>query len=220
VPCYCSPVDRGCPRPARSSFVHASADRWIGTDEAVGLPQALQFTRADIDLAETGNPARQSLRFQGDGGDYTLTFVARNRGQGAWPFCTRCRSLFFDGFPSKGACPTGGGHAAAASTYFMPHSRPGPLRGQEGWRFCHKCFALFSSGEPANQGRCPVGGSHRARGFEFFLPHDHVGPGQREWRFCDRCRVMFFNGEPNKGVCTAGGGHNAQGFIFVLDHEA
>jgi hypothetical protein len=190
------------------------------TDEAVGLPQELRFTQADVALAETGNAARQSLRFQGDGGDYTLTFVARNRGQGAWRFCTKCRSLFFDGFPTKGICPAGGGHSAAASTYFMPHDHPGPLGGQERWRFCNRCFAMFFAGDPANQGRCPGGGSHDAQGFEFFLPHDHAGPGQREWRFCDKCRVMFFNGEANKGACTTGGGHNAQGFVFILDHEA
>lgn len=188
------------------------------TDECVGLGQELRFTTDDIVLAETGNPARRSLRFQGDGGDYTLTFVARNRGQAAWRFCAKCHTMFFDGYPTKGQCPAGGGHAAAGWMFYLPHEHAGPLGGQEQWRFCDKCFSMFWNGDPNNLGRCPAGGSHNAQGYNFFLPHDHNGPGQDQWRFCDKCRVMFWNGEANKGMCTAGGGHNAQGFNFKLDY--
>jgi hypothetical protein len=189
-------------------------------DEKIGGPQEIRFTPEDIALAETGAGAFRGLRFQGDGGDYTLTFQARNRGQAAWRFCFRCHSLFFDGFPTKGACPAGGGHAAAGFIFFLPHDHAGPLGGQTDWRFCHKCMAMFWAGDPANQGLCPASGRHEAAGFVFFLPHDHSGPGQPEWRFCDKCRVMFWNGEANKGVCPAGGGHNAQGFNFILDFTA
>ncbi|WP_404323047.1 hypothetical protein LG298_01595 [Cytobacillus firmus] len=188
------------------------------TDEWVGEGQELRFTTDDIALAETGNPARRALRFQGDGGDYTLTFVARNRGQAAWRFCAKCHTMFFDGFESKGRCPAGGGHAAAGWMFYLPHDHAGPLGGQEQWRFCDKCFSMFWNGDPNNLGRCPAGGSHNAAGYNFFLPHDHNEPGQDQWRFCDKCRVMFWNGEANKGTCTAGGGHNAQGFNFKLDY--
>lgn len=186
-------------------------------DESVGFPQELRFTAQDIAQAETGNPAFRALRFQGDGGDYTTTFKAIDRGQAAWRFCFRCRSMFFDGFPTKGQCPAGGGHAAAGFVFYLPHDHAGPLGGQPDWRFCDKCFSMFWAGDSANQGLCRAGGSHNAQGFNFFLPHDHSGPGQDQWRFCDKCRVMFWNGEPNKGVCSAGGGHNSQGFNFKLD---
>ena len=186
-------------------------------DDKIGI-QELRFTRAEIAVAETGNPGFHALRFQGDGGDYTTTFKAINRGQAAWRFCFRCRSMYFDGFsPASGACPAGGGHAAAGFTFFLPHDRPGPVGGQPDWRFCNKCFAMFWSGDPANQGQCAGSGAHAAQGFNFFLPHDHIGVGQDQWRFCGKCRVMFWNGEANKGVCRGGGGHDAQGFNFKLD---
>ncbi len=188
------------------------------TDEVIGGPQELRFTTGEIAHAETGNFARRSLRFVGDGGDYTLTFAARDRGQAAWRFCGRCRTMFFDGFPSKGVCPAGGAHAAAGWTYYLPHDHPGPLGGQDQWRFCDRCFSMFWNGDPNNRGRCPAGGSHNAQGYNFFLPHDHGGPGQHHWSFCNKCRVMFWNGEPNKGTCPTGGGHNAQGFNFILDY--
>ncbi|MFE9329716.1 hypothetical protein [Streptomyces sp. NPDC006925] len=186
-------------------------------DDRVGDPQELRFTREDIALAETGNPARRSLRFSGDGGNYTTTFQARNRGQAAWRFCFRCHSMFFDGFPSKGVCSAGGGHAAAGWMFYLPHEHAGPDGGQPDWRFCNRCFAMYWSGDRANQGVCPVGGVHNAQGYNFFLPHDHGGGGQDQWRFCGKCRLMFWNGEPNKGVCPTGGGHDAQGFNFKLD---
>ena len=189
-------------------------------DDQVGPPRELRFTAGDIALAETGNPARQMLRIQGDGGDYTTTFKAINRGQAAWRFCFRCHSMYFDGFQGKGVCPAGGGHAAAGFVFYLPHEHAGPLGGQDLWRFCDKCFAMFWSGDPGDQGRCSAGGSHNKQGFMFFLPHDHNGPGQDQWRFCDKCRVMFWNGEANKGRCTVGGGHNAQGFNFKLDFTA
>ena len=186
-------------------------------DDRIGGPQELRFTSQDIAVAETGNPARRALRFTGDGGEFTTTFVARNRGRAAWRFCFRCHSMFFDGRPSKGACPAGGGHVAAGWVFYLPHEHPGPLGGQPDWRFCTRCNAMHWAGDPAQRGRCAAGGGHQAEGYAFFLPHEHNGPGQDQWRFCDKCRVMFWNGEANKGVCAAGGGHHAQGYNFKLD---
>lgn len=188
------------------------------TDEWVGLGQELRFTSDEIALAETGTPARRPLRFQGDGGDYTLTFAARDRGQAAWRFCFRCRTMFFDGRREKGVCPAGGAHAAAGWTFYLPHDHAGPLGGQEQWRYCEKCFSIFWNGDSNYRGRCHAGEGHNPMGYNFFLPHDHSGEGQDQWRFCDKCWVMFWNGEANKGMCTAGGGHNPQGFNFKLDY--
>ena len=145
------------------------------TDEIVSFAQEIVFSPADIALAETGQTARVSIRVQGDGGDYTMTFAARDRGQAAWRFCHKCRTLFFDGFPAKGVCPAGGGHAAAGFTFYLPHEHAGPNGGQPDWRFCTKCNAMHWTGDPANLGLCPAGGPHAAMGFNFFLPHDHGG---------------------------------------------
>jgi hypothetical protein len=164
-------------------------------DDQVGPPSGTAVHGKRHRSGRKGSPARQSLRVLGDGGDYTLTFKAINRGQAAWRSCIRCRRLCL----------------------LPAHDRPGPLGGQDLWRFCDKYFAIFFSGDPGNQDRCPAGGSHNKQGYMFFLPFDHNGPGQDQWRFCDKCRVMFWNGEANKGLCTVGGGHNAQGFNFKLD---
>ncbi|MFI7578705.1 hypothetical protein [Micromonospora sp. NPDC049497] len=187
------------------------------TDEWVGLGRELRFTEADIALAETGHTARQSIRVQGDGGDYTMTFAARNRGQAAWRFCGKCHTMFFDGFEGKGLCPAGDGHGAVGWMYYLPHDHAGPDGGQDQWRFCDRCNAMFYNGFGGG-GVCPVGGGHNAAGYMFFLPHDHGGAGQDQWRFCGKCRVMFYNGYPDKGRCAGGGGHDAQGYNFKLDY--
>lgn len=189
-------------------------------DDRVGGAQEVWFGPEDIALAETGRAAVRSLRFVGDGGDYTVHFHAKNRGQAAWRFCFRCHSLFFDGYPDKGRCPAGGGHAAAGFVFFLPHDRAGEFGGQPDWRFCTRCHSMFWAGDPGNMGVCAAGGIHEAAGYVFYLPHDHGGPGQDEWRFCVKCRVMFWNGEANKGVCPAdGAGHVAAGFNFKLDYS-
>jgi hypothetical protein len=196
---------------------------WPNFDDRVGGPQELQFSKEEVALAETGQPARKNLIFRGDGGRYTVTFEARNRGQTQWRWCAKCRTMFFDGTTSKGRCPAGGGHQASGYMFYLPHDHAGPLGGQGDWRFCDKCFAMFWSGDRANQGRCPGGDQanpgHRKSGYQFFLPHSHNGPGQDQWRFCEKCRVMFWNGAADKGRCHTGGGHRAQGLNFRLDFE-
>ena|SRR5262245_16755091 len=42
--------------------------------------------------------------------------------QGAWRFCGRCGSLFYDGFlDNKGVCPVGGAHAALGDEFVLMH---------------------------------------------------------------------------------------------------
>ncbi|CDM57224.1 hypothetical protein [Rhizobium favelukesii] len=203
---------------AVDSAAHGIPDIAPMVDDVVVGAREIFFTPADIAFAETGQTARVNVRAQGDGGDYTMTFALRNRGQAAWRFCHKCRSLFFDGTPIKGVCPAGGGHEAAGWTYYLPHEHPGADGGQPDWRFCTKCNCMHWAGDPAQLGVCSAGGAHAAAGYNFFLPHDHAGFGQDEWRFCDRCRSMFWNREANKGACPTGGGHRAQGFNFKLDY--
>lgn len=139
--------------------------------------------------------------------------------QSDWRFCHKCAELFFDGFPSKGICPTGGGHEPAGFTFVLPHGVPESPVAQRAWRFCHKCNSIFFDGFP-HKGACPRGGGHEAAGFEFVLPHDvpDSPTAQSAWRFCHKCNSMFFDGFPQKGACPTGGGHEAAGFNFVLPH--
>lgn len=144
--------------------------------------------------------------------------------QTEWRFCHKCNAMFFDGFPTKGMCPAGGGHTAAGFVFKLPYDTPPTATDQDLWRFCHKCNVMFYDGFPA-KGTCPGGGGHEAAGYMFVLPHDVPGVDgnfgtQRGWRFCHRCNAMFFDGFPNKGTCPSGGVHEPAGFEFVLEHTA
>jgi hypothetical protein len=138
-------------------------------------------------------------------------------GQANWRYCRKCQAMFYDGYPSKGSCPSGTEHAAAGLNFVLQHDVPGP--GQTGWRYCIKCQALHFDGYYESTGRCPVAG-HVAAGFNFTLRHDVPDPGQDAWRFCSKCQGMFYDGYPTKGVCAQGGAHSAAGFNFNLPHDA
>jgi len=156
-----------------------------------------------------------------EGGKFSFAFPPLNftfeAGQPDWRYCLQCQSMFFDGYPQKGACPGGPtGHRAAGYNFVIPHDVPGP--GQPAWRYCQKCHAMFFDGYPT-KGVCPAGGAHVAAGYNFVLPHDAPGPGQADWRFCHRCMSLFFDGYPTKGRCAAGRDHEAQGYNFRLPHD-
>lgn len=144
--------------------------------------------------------------------------------QSEWRFCHKCNAMFFDGFPTKGICPTGGPHAAAGYVFNLPYDTPPTDNNQDMWRFCHKCNVMFYDGFPT-KGACPGGGGHEAAGYMFGLPHDIPGVdgdfgAQGGWRYCHKCNVMFYDGFDTKGACPGGGGHEAAGFNFVLPHMA
>jgi hypothetical protein len=184
------------------------------TDETIEVKE-LRFEKPELDLAESGQEAVKILRFDGDGGTYTVGFRARNRGQSAWRFCAKCHGMFFDGLATttgRGRCPAGDSHAPAGFTFFLPHDRPLTPSLKSGFHFCDKCFGMFKRGvglgsAPGDPGICPAGGGHQAQGYRFALPLSHPGPGQDDWVRCGKCRILFWNGEANKGVCPAGDGH-------------
>lgn len=180
------------------------------TDELVDV-QEVRFEQPELAMAETGQGVTKTVSFNGDGGRYSVTFQARNRGQ-RWRFCAKCHAMFFDAKDSKGRCPAGGGHGPAGFTFFLPHDRPAVPAAEVGWRFCGKCSAMFKQGTglgsaAGDPGVCPAGGGHDRQGFRFLLPRSHPGPGQGDWTRCGKCRTLFWNGEDNKGVCPAGNGH-------------
>jgi hypothetical protein len=57
------------------------------------------------------------------GAVYTLTHdvAASSLSQNQWRFCEKCYAMFYDGYPTKGACPSGGGHAAQGFMFDLPH---------------------------------------------------------------------------------------------------
>jgi hypothetical protein len=89
-----------------------------------------------------------------------------------WRYCGKCHGLFFDGYPDKGNCPTGGGHDAIGYNFVLPHNVPGTANAQTEWEFCVKCHGMFFNGYP-DKGRCPAGGGHQHHpdAFRFVLPH-------------------------------------------------
>lgn len=136
-----------------------------------------------------------------------------------WRYCGKCQVMFFDGYPAKGVCAGGDGHASIGYYFSLPYDVPATATDQPDWRYCGKCQSMFYDGYP-QKGRCPAGGGHSAIGYNFVLPHD-IAPsatGQSDWRYCRKCQVMFFDGYEQKGLCPAGGGHWSQGFMFVLPH--
>jgi len=124
--------------------------------------------------------------------------------QGAWRYCDKCHGMFFDGYPEKGACPTGGGHNAQGWEFLLPHDVPETGNAQAAWRYCDKCHGMFFDGYP-EKGACPTGGGHNAQGYTFVLPHDmaETPNAQAAWRYCEKCHGMFFDGYPEKGHCPA-----------------
>jgi hypothetical protein len=101
--------------------------------------------------------------------------------------------MFFNGFPQKGVCPTGGGHDAAGFMFFLPHDIPETPTAQHNWRFCRKCESMFFDGFP-QKGVCPAAGAHEASGFNFTLPHDL--PGALDFDFNP---IVFGGGTPVGG---------------------
>src|SRR4051794_24270359 len=93
--------------------------------------------------------------------------------QSQWRYCDKCEALFFNGFPTKGSCPGGGGHNAQGYDFELPHGNQllESEKAQVNWRYCGKCFSMFYDGFP-DKGKCSAGGGHAAQGYKFRLPHD------------------------------------------------
>ena len=68
------------------SAIRTPSPDGINFDEVIGDPQELRFSREELAGAESGRVQSKSLIFSGDGGQYTLTFEARNpfRGWSGW----------------------------------------------------------------------------------------------------------------------------------------
>jgi hypothetical protein len=99
-----------------------------------------------------------------------ISVLAGSTDQSDWRFCNKCQAIFYNGYRSKGRCPTGGAHAAQGYNFVLPHDVRGTPTTQSDWRFCNKCQAMFYDGYP-NKGRCAAGGVHVAQGYNFVLPH-------------------------------------------------
>jgi hypothetical protein len=79
--------------------------------------------------------------------------------------------MFFDGFPDKGLCASGGGHLAEGHNFTLSYDTPESESAQAAWRYCTKCHVMFYDGF-ADKGHGTAGGGHEAAGFNVTLPHD------------------------------------------------
>jgi len=98
----------------------------------------------------------------------------RSKNQNEWWLCSKCYTLFYNGYANKGVCPLGGGHHANTAiqlNYFLPYDTPETPKAQANWRFCNKCHGMFWDGYDAIKGSCPAGGGHTAQGYNFVLRH-------------------------------------------------
>jgi len=114
---------------------------------------------------------RHAVDSRKDVNNYVLKYNVPEtpKAQAAWRFCNKCNALFFDGYPQKGSCPAGGGHAAQGYMFVLPHDigAGGPFQGF--WRYCQKCHVMFFDESKTDKGRCAAGGGHSAAGFFFVL---------------------------------------------------
>jgi hypothetical protein len=137
--------------------------------------------------------------------------------QDQWRRCTKCNTLYFNGYRDRGRCPAGGAHSGAPLTNFILayDDSPGGA-GQRDWRYCTKCKALFFDGY-AQKGVCAGGGGHAAAGYNFRMRHSvRAGSYDDPFRYCNNCHVLFFTGRGGASVCSARGAHVAAGYQFVV----
>lgn len=149
---------------------------------------------------------------------------ASRRAEAEWRWCDKCYGIFWNGYQSKGRCPSGGGHNPhATDNYFLPKSDGNDTpKTQSRWRWCDKCYALFFNGYSPQAGKCPAGGGHNAATNSVYrIPHSVPSDGTNRagYRFCTKCFWMFWDGYNTKGNCPGGGGHTAAGHHFVLPHN-
>lgn len=109
--------------------------------------------------------------------------------QTEWRRCTKCHSLYFEGYPDPdGRCSQGGDHtysAAEDKNYVLRHDVGEPPWTQMNWRFCGKnpqgCSTLFYDGYANFKGVCPVSGGHSAAGYNFALSVVSYNPYTPPW---------------------------------------
>lgn len=149
-----------------------------------------------------------------------------NNAQALWRYCGKCHTMFYDGYPQKGACSGGNEHTAIGYNFTLPHDIAQTNNAQASWRYCGKCHEMFYDGY-ADKGHCKTGGGHAAIGYNFVLPHDvaQTNNAQASWRYCGKCHAMFYDGYAQKGACPApvapvNHGHVAAGYVFSLPHDA
>jgi hypothetical protein len=87
-----------------------------------------------------------------------------------WRYCQDCHVMFYDGYPDKGVCASGGAHRASGFHFVLPHDIPFSGQSQKNWRYCEKCHSLFFDGY-AQKGICPAAGGHHAAGLNFVLTY-------------------------------------------------
>src|SRR5208283_3243436 len=127
-------------------------------------------------------------------------------GQSGWVLCTKCLGMWYGGNGTAGYCPKGGGHEAAAQSWYTISTSGS---GQANWRWCSKCQGLFYT--PNGPGVCPL--DHQTHKYDPGDPNfvlSGSGSGQPNWKYCHKCEGLFYTGN-NMGLCPKGGTHDPSG---------
>lgn len=103
---------------------------------------------------------------------FKIPFAGRShKGQTNWRYCFKCAVLFFNGHPTKGACPADmSQHSSYGSgNYELKHTTDSWLNGIYGWRWCSKCEQISFCPYKECTTFCPAGGLHNntASGFYY-----------------------------------------------------
>ncbi|PHG54356.1 hypothetical protein [Bacillus toyonensis] len=96
----------------------------------------------------------------GMGYDYMLnhSIPSNQYTQPEWEYCKKCHGMFFNGYPNKGICPSGGVHERHKEGYHfvLKHDTPRLYSNEQPyWDFCIYCQGLFYNGFN-KKGSCPA----------------------------------------------------------------
>ena len=141
--------------------------------------------------------------------------------QTKWRFCAKCAVMFYNGYGTRGSCPSDGQeHAFAGLNFQPPYNGPDDAHNQSKWQFCGNCFAMHWA--PAKVQVCNMGGRHAPNGYTFSLPYavPETADAQSNWRFCVKCSNLFWD-RATANHCSAGATHDPGGsYVFTIPHRA
>lgn len=157
---------------------------------------------------------------------FTETAKADSGRQPTWLFCPYCRSLWWGGGNSQGACPATGlthGTGSGDYEYGVDYGIAGLDNNtdpQPGFRFCNQCFGLFWKGRAGycygNVQGGVVGSHHAGSTTDYDLTYGGPNPAitnpQPGWRWCGSCSLIYWQGSSGSEAGTCAGNATPSGF--------
>ena len=99
--------------------------------------------------------------------------------------------MFFDGYPTSGVCPGGGGHHANGYTFVVPHDVCETDQQQANWRFCDRCYGMFFNGPAQSAAEASRRDSDARDAREGVPPHPRGADPADDGRLPQLVRLMI-----------------------------